>query len=330
MLRDFLDGVMDCAASFVDGAVSGFGASLTEGPPNSPLFEDHSRKRRGSCSHSAYNPTGMSPKKRRLIERWQRLYLELYGAEGFLDEFQSCSAIRGAIDDLEAKRPLIRKWHRRYRETYGTKGYLHGGETSADLQRDIDNFIEIKPLWKECVRYFQSLGGNACGLSCHPSTPGGIQILMDDWYRAAVLEEHLRSGAHPAVCGTIVGYERRTDEMGFESWVFNIAADDMRKGILPLGALNRTVRNNVCQDFRRRTGKTLRNFTEAYRLYEGKRVRAKIKAMSDWRRDGVPKYEFEDGVVAGYEGRGMWPVPPTPGSPNWVGGNPCSRSSARS
>ena len=365
MLWEILDGVLGCATSFVDDVATGFWNSLTEGPPNSPLFEDHSRKRRRSSRHSGYDSdmgtgTGESPQKRRLINRWQCLYRELYGLEGFLDEFQSCSAIRREIADLEAKRPAVRQWrrlhrevygyegyvpdwqsreglladigdfaarkalipewHRQYLETYGTEGCLSDTKTSADIQRDIDNFIEIKSLWQECVRYFQSLGGNVHGLSCRPSTPGEIRSLMEGWYRLAVLEEKLRSGAHPAVCGTIVGHERRKDEMGFESWVFKIAADDGGEGILPVGALNRAVRNNVCQDYQRRTGKALRSFLDAYPLYDKRRVRAKIAAMSDWKQDGnLPKYEFADGVVAGYEGRGMRPVPPAPENPGEAG-----------
>lgn len=180
-----------------------------------------------------------------------------------------------ALEDFPARKPLIPKWHERHEFLYGKDGFLSVKKGAKEIQKE-----------------------------------------LDEWATAVALEEQWHSDAAIEIHGTIVGSEWRKDDIGLDCQGFRIALDNGASGFLALAAVDKTVRGNVRREYQRRAGHALRSFDAAYPLYDGKRVRARIAKIADWRRHGtMPLFELADGVVEGYEGKGMAGVSRSPGTP---------------
>lgn len=255
---------------------------------------------------------------------WHALHKQLKGDDGYLCDTKTIEDIKKEIEEfkkeLEIKQEtaqleklLVKEWQRLCLEVYGwePKGYY---ESFKKLKRDVDDLPARKPLVKEWRKLHAELFGSEGCLSPY-KTSGEIRKEIDIWKNISALENQWRGDKNLIIAGTIVGYEQRLNELGLRCWVVRIDIDKGRNGILPLGELDSIVQNNVRRDFRRMTGRSPRSFDEAYPMYDGKRIRAKIAKVSPWKQGSLPEFELTEGVVEGYTGRETPPdVPQGAGS----------------
>ena len=247
--------------------------------------------------------------KKPLVEEWKRLHREVYGCEGYSGG-KTVDELKRGIDEFSAKKPLVEEWKRLVRELYGQEYLPSMRATCEDLKTQIDDLSARKPLIEELDRLHEEMHG-AKGEWSVNMTSGELRQLLENWKSETELEKQWKANKDLTVSGTIAGSEQRTNDLGLDCRGFRVNLDNGGIGFLPLGALDRAVQNNVRREFQRMTGRSIRYFSEAYPLYAGKRICAKIAKTSQLRGDGhALEFELADGVVEGYERKKVPRVPP--------------------